>query len=251
MRLNGVVVVAAHTMRSRAYLQALVCHGMDPDRVILYGRDGGRPETGRAGPASWRGVSLPDPAETVGETCRKAGWPTVACKCDDINMPEMATAILATAPRLVVFSGYGGQIVGPALLDSGPRFLHVHSGWLPDYRGSTTLYYALLNGDPPAASALILDRNIDTGPVVARRHYPLPPAGMDVDRIYDCAIRADLLVHVLMEYAGKGSFVQEVLQDSEQGTNYYVIHPVLKHLALLSLAPAPEVGSETTGRTSC
>lgn len=235
MRLRGVIVVAAHTMRSQAYLQALACHGLDPDQVILYGKDGGRPAADMEGLASWRDVPLPDPAETLAETCRQAGWPTAACDCDDINAPEMVAAIAAVAPKLVVYSGYGGQIVGSALLDSGARFLHVHSGWLPDYRGSTTLYYALLNGDLPAASALVLDRTVDTGPVVARRHYPPPPAGMDVDRIYDSAIRADLLVRVMEGYASTGAFEQEVPQDPEEGTSYYVIHPVLKHLAMLSL----------------
>lgn len=240
MRLNGVIVVAAHTMRSQAYVQALVCHGLNPDRVILYGKDGGCPASNMTAPASWKELSLPDPAEALVVTCRKAGWPTVACESDDINSPEMAAAIRMAEPRLVVFSGYGGHIVGPALLDSGPRFLHVHSGWLPDYRGSTTLYYALLNGEQPAASALILDRTIDTGPVVARRHYPPPPPGMDVDCIYDSAIRADLLVRVLKEYACNGFFDKEAPQDPVEGTSYYVIHPVLKHLALLSLVPAPE-----------
>lgn len=251
MSLHGVIVVAAHTMRSQAYLQALAHHGLEPDRVVLYGKCDGAASLKSPDFASWEGIALPDPAETVEATCRKSGWMMVTCASDDINAPELFEAVGETSPRLVIYSGYGGQIVAPHLLDSGPRFLHVHSGWLPDYRGSTTLYYALLNGDLPAASALILDRTIDTGPVVARRHYPLPPAGMDVDCIYDCAIRADLLVRVLKGYAGKGSFEQEMPQDAEHGMNYFVIHPVLKHLALLSLVPEPEAGYETTGRLRC
>lgn len=235
MSLHGVIVVAAHTMRSQAYLQALAHHGLEPDRVVLYGKCDGAASLKRPDFASWEGIALPDPAETVEATCRKSGWLTVTCASNDINAPELFEAVGEASPRLVIYSGYGGQIIGPLLLGSGPRFLHVHSGWLPDYRGSTTLYYALLNGDLPAASALILDRTIDTGPVVARRHYPLPQAGMDVDRIYDSAIRADLLVRVMKQYARKGRFEQKAAQDVEQGTTYYVIHPVLKHLAMLSL----------------
>lgn len=235
MRLRGVIVVAARTLRSRAYLQALAHHGLEPERVVLFGKDDAGASASPFRLTSWKGVALPDLAEPLETTCGRAGWLVVTCIADNINSPELAEAIAEAAPELVIYSGYGGQLVDALLLSSGPRFLHVHSGWLPDYRGSTTLYYALLNGDPPAASALLLDPTIDTGPVVARRHYPPPPAGMDVDRLYDNAIRSDLLVRVLREYSGKGSFEKEAPQDVEQGAIYYVIHPVLKHLALLSL----------------
>lgn len=37
------------------------------------------------------------------------------------------------------------QIVkAPLLLSWAFPLLHIHSGWLPDYRGSTTSYYSLL-----------------------------------------------------------------------------------------------------------
>lgn len=251
MRLSGVTVVAARTLRSQAYLQALAHHGLDPDRVILYGKTGRTPSAARPSVTSWKGILLPNPAEAVEATCRKAEWMTLACDCENINDQALCDMIGEGKPALVIYSGYGGQLVGSALLNSGPSFLHVHSGWLPDYRGSTTLYYALLNGDTPAASALILDPTIDTGPVVARRFYPPPSAGMDVDRIYDGAVRADLLVRVLRQYADKGGFDKAAPQEAGQGTTYYVIHPVLKHLALLSLVPMLGAECEVAGKPSC
>ena len=81
----------------------------------------------------------------------------------------------------------------------------------------------------------ILDRNIDTGPIVARRRYPKPRAGIDIDRIYDPAIRADLLVQVMSDYVNNGCLVPLEQQAPEKGVNYYVIHPVLKHLAIRAL----------------
>jgi methionyl-tRNA formyltransferase len=64
---------------------------------------------------------------------------------------------------------------------------------------------------------------------------------MDVDRVYDAAIRADLLVRVLRQHADAGAAEASLQQDPNEGTTYYVIHPVLKHLALLSLASEPSV----------
>ena len=85
-----------------------------------------------------------------------------------------------------------------------------------------------------AASAIILDQQIDTGPVLARKHYPAPPLGTDIDCRYDTAIRADLLLEVLRGYHATGRLDVEI-QQAGQGHSYYVIHPLLKHLALLSL----------------
>ena len=48
-----------------------------------------------------------------------------------MDKTALRTALLALAPRLVIYSGWGGQIVSAALLDSGAPFLHLHSGWLP------------------------------------------------------------------------------------------------------------------------
>ncbi len=235
MKLDRVLMLAAHTARSQAYLQALTRHELQPEQVVLFGEKSNAAPVLPASVTSWQGITLHDPAETLEQTCRKAGWTTMCRASGDVNAPEIAAVIRAASPDLVIYSGYGGQIVGESLLASGPRFLHVHSGWLPDYRGSTTLYYTLLNGEQPGVSALILDCAIDTGPIVARRHYPVPPVGMDLDRFFDHAIRADLLVRVLETYARKGGFDEVEPQNGRDGANYYVIHPVLKHLALLSL----------------
>ena len=65
------------------------------------------------------------------------------------------------------------------------------------------------------------------------RRYPLPPQGIDVDRLYDPAIRADLLIRVLRDMSAAAAQAQP--QDMRTGHTYFVVHPVLKHLALLSL----------------
>lgn len=235
MKLPGVVLLAAPTARSQAYVQALVREGLEPEAVILLG-DAPAAPAGAAAALAKGFPALPDLAEGVAATCARAGLQVVRLPAADVNAEATLEALRAAAARLVIYSGPGGQIVSDRVLQSGGRFLHLHSGWLPDYRGSTTLYYALLNGEAPAVTALYLDRCIDTGPVVARRSYPRPPAGLDLDRLYDPAIRADLLVRLMRDYARTGVLPEAQPQRPEEGTTYYVIHPVLKHVALLSLA---------------
>ena len=235
MRLERVVLLAAQTVRSRAYIQALVAHALCPQQVIILGAEEPSAPDCPASLRSWQEVMLPDPAESLSTTCRRADIPVRRCVARDVNAEEVSNVIRATAADVVIYSGHGGQIVSSSVLALGSQFLHLHSGWLPEYRGSTTLYYALLNGEPPGVTALILDRTIDTGPIVARCRYPRPPSGLDIDRVYDAAIRADLLVRVMQDYVKSGRLTIIEHQRPDEGMVYYVIHPVLKHVAILSL----------------
>lgn len=238
MKLQRVVLLAAQSARSQAYIQSLAAAGLHPAAVILLGDD---PVLAPAAPASqWQGLALPDLGESIAATCARAGIPLVRCAATDVNAEATIQALSEANADIVIFSGAGGQIVSSRVLQLGARFLHMHSGWLPQYRGSTTVYYALLHGDPPAVTALFLDASIDTGPVIERRAYPTPPRGMDLDRVYDTAIRADLLVRLLGRYAETGTLAASEEQRPEDGATYYVIHPVLKHVALLGLRPAED-----------
>lgn len=237
MRLRDVVFLAARTARSCAYAQALHEAGLIPEQVLIYGRENsGRPGQGGAEVLadSLDGLFVPDLSVALEATCERAGWSVRNEPVESINAPQIVGRLRELAPRLVIFSGYGGEIVSPDVLDQAP-FLHVHSGWLPEYRGSTTIYYSILQEGHCSASALVLSADIDTGPVVARRNYPLPPSGVDVDYLYDSAIRADLMVRVLSEYASRGEVLNPLAQDEADGRDYYVIHPVLKHLAMLAI----------------
>ena len=235
-QLRGVTFLAAQTARSQAYLQALVANNLHPENVIILGEDRLLENQDKQRLDSWQGIALPDLTEPISLTCERAGITVSHSPRDEVNAEETMRCILDAAPQVVIYSGVGGQIVSDHILDSGHRFLHMHSGWLPEYRGSTTLYYALLDGELPAVTALFLDRTIDTGPVVAKRHYPKPPFHMDLDQVYDSAIRADLLVQVMREYETTGIFPLLEHQNPDKGDTYYVIHPVLKHVAILSLS---------------
>lgn len=195
--LAGVVFVAAATSRSQAYAQAMAAKGWAPELTIRY-----RPsdQAAERPPAPELGAALftPDLGVPLDETI--AAWAVERLPSETINDPALCAAVAAAKPRLVVFSGTGGELVGPGILGLGAPVLHIHSGWLPDDRGSTTVYHSLLRRGDCGVTALFLDVGIDTGAIVARRRYPAPTAGTDIDHLYDGAIRADLLVHVLGQF---------------------------------------------------
>lgn len=236
--LSGVLFLAAYSSRSQAYAQAMAVRGLEPEHMILFGdpaKDKGLAPPEKPEPIEGVDIFLPDLGESVGETCERMAWPVNRLAVDSVNDAAIAQALKERKPALVIYSGYGGQLVKSEILDLGFPFLHLHSGWLPDFRGSTTFYYSFLTERRCAVTAFFMDADIDSGPIVTRQHYPTPPAGMDVDNLYDGAIRADLLVRVLEKFSAQG--MPETEPPEGKGTTYYIIHPVLKHLSLLSLEP--------------
>lgn len=235
MVMDGVVFVAARTARSQAYAQALQRAGLAPEHTLLLAASPGAATASPPVQADLCGLPCPDLCESLETTATRGCWTHKTLASADVNDGVLLATLQRLRARLLIYSGYGGQLVGEQLLALGVPFLHLHSGWLPEFRGSTTLYYTLLAGERPAVSAILLDQRIDEGRILMRRRYPRPAAECDLDLLYDNAIRADLLVRVLRRYQRQQALWPGRAQRTGAGRNYYVIHPVLKHIASLSL----------------
>lgn len=239
MIIKNTVLLAADTVRTNAYVQALNNRNIVIESGVLFGDK----STNKLGwtscvPSSvWPDapIFLPDLVKPVSTCLDQACENIFSIDAGHVNDVAISQKLEELNPSLVIYSGFGSQIVGEHLLRSKAPFLHIHSGWLPDFRGSTTIYYHLLETDYCGVSAILLEKQIDAGPIVARKKYPKPPAGLDIDYVYDCAIRADLLVDVLEHYESNKGFLSYINQSSCDGNTYYIIHPVLKHIAMLSL----------------
>ena len=70
---------------------------------------------------------------------------------------------------------------------------------------------------------------------LSRKRYNPPELGMDIDYVYDNQIRASLLTETLVNYSKNKSFEMVLSQVQTDSTTYYVIHPLLKHIAILSI----------------
>lgn len=232
------MMAAGYTARSRAYAQAMYRAGIGLDNVILFGDECRDTVVEAVTPKSTDlPVFMPNLSIPLRETCRSADWPVTEIGAGNINSEEMIGVLSNLKPDLLIYSGYGGQLIHPSVIDLAIPILHMHAGWLPDYRGSTTIYYSWLQEQRCGVSAILIDSGIDTGPVVMRRHYPMAPDHVDVDRIYDSALRADVLVSVLKHYSETGKLPSEEVEDD--GDTYYVIHPVLKHISRLQPRSKP------------
>lgn len=225
--LKDVVLFAADTARSRAYLSLMLQNRMEPAKIILFS------PANAGSPGGAEDTSLFDNITPLGLAASRAKIEVIEVSSKDINGPEVARALSLCPQNIVIFSGPAGALVKASLFETGKRFLHIHPGKLPQYRGSTTMYYSLLLEEKIWASALFLDAKIDEGPVVGAMEAVLPEDRRDLDHVFDPVIRARLLINVLERYLSTGKFSIEPQVETDQPP-YYVIHPVLKHVAILS-----------------
>lgn len=242
--LSDIAMVAADTTRSRAYFQALLRHRLLPACVVLLGVLPGRQLPGQlaqvveearppaAGDGDWSEAGF-NVHEPFAHSIAKAGVPVCQLTTHDINSDEARQALSDRPEKTFIFSGYGGVLVGEKTLATGKNFLHVHGGYLPDFKGSTTNYYSLLAKREMGASALFLTKDIDSGPVLLRRRFPPPPDRLAIDHVFDSAARAKVLVETLQKYQQSGTWHFE-MADNAGGEVFYIIHPLLKHLAILA-----------------
>lgn len=237
----GMLLIANN--RSRAYLQRMLHHGLRPSHVLLLTNEGdavlpGQKPSDVADAGSSADVAKPstefklNEAETLQQSMERAGiaWTVVASS--DINSETVISALNNRNESTWIYSGPGGAILKKKLLSIGKRFLHIHPGLVPKYRGSTTIYYSLLNEGKAGASAFFISPEIDHGAVIATREFPPPQDYETIDYLYDPLIRSELLVDVLLSYKNKGSF--ESREQNEPSDPYYIIHPVLKHVCILN-----------------
>jgi len=146
----------------------------------------------------------------------------------DINNPKLIDYISKSECDFFIFSG--GGILKDEILNTNKRFIHFHPGLVPNYRGSTCFYYSIINEKKCGVTAFFMDKNLDTGKIIIQKTFDSPNHEF-VDNVYDPYIRSETMVEVLQKNYLKSKNHQE---QSSEGETYYIIHPVLKHISILS-----------------
>jgi len=223
---TNIGLLAVDSMRTRAYLSSLIENGIHLKEAILL-------ENGSSKvPSSNNNTSLFDSKSSALEMLEKMRTNVTTLETSNINDQQVEKTLINSRIKLFIYSGSGGAIIKSNILDTQKQFLHIHPGYLPDYRGSTTIYYSLLQDNSCGAAAILLDQNIDTGPIVLRRKFDPPTDWNTIDYEYDPYIRSQLLLEVITKYI-KNEKLPTSIEQNPEGYNYYIMHPLLRHLTIL------------------
>ena len=146
MILHDITMVCGDTSRARCYLQALTARNLNPAACIVLPDEGkplpGQNAKGNAIPslqASW-GTFYPD--LSVRSTCHEKNIPVIQAPENNINSDASISLLAKHSASVYIYAGFGGVLLRKQVLRCGKPFLHVHGGWLPDYKGSTTNHYS-------------------------------------------------------------------------------------------------------------
>jgi methionyl-tRNA formyltransferase len=216
-------MVAADTTRTKYYIEELIKSELLPHYVLLL--------------LNSTSELLPGQKEVKTENeliklLSDAGIKYDIASNSSINSDEVVIAIANRPEQVFIFSGYGGVLLKEKILDTRKKFLHIHGGYLPDYKGSTTNYYSLIDENTIGASAIFLTKEIDCGPILLRKKFSPPKDRTEIDHNSDSEVRAKVLIECLQNYVNSGSWEYD-LENNHGGEIFYIIHPILKHLAIL------------------
>lgn len=223
-------LIGADNARTRAYVQLLSAEGYRLHTCYIMAEDPSLLEKAAAGYV--RAEAPPayfQPEEPILFTLREASIPYVLISTGSINREDTIEIIQAAEESHLIYSGFGGEIIKKTVFNTGKTFIHVHSGILPQYRGSTTIYYSLLQEGTCGASAIIMTPGLDNGDVIADALFHMPPKGISIDYIYDPFIRAKVLIKAVDSYVKHGAFIGRT-QDEQKEVTYFIAHPVLRHI---------------------
>ena len=227
--------------RSKAYLQSLVLNGFIPERiVVLDNKNIVLPEhtendkfiTQNTKQIQIRKVGKLklefDEKEHITTTITKNKIKHTIIDCIDVNSNIVLSEIKKIKEDYIIYSGPGGTILSKKILNQNKKFIHVHPGLLPKHRGSTTFYYSYLIDYNVGASVIIMNEKIDQGPIIYSESFLIDERDVDFDHELDPILRARVLINCF-----KKNKFSAIKQNNKESYTFYIIHPLLKHIAIL------------------
>lgn len=146
----------------------------------------------------------------------------------DVNSELVIKEVSKISDDYIIYSGPSGTILRKEILSLGKKFIHVHPGHLPRYRGSTTIYYSILDDLTVGCSVILLNEGIDEGPILYKNKYKIKEKNLDFDYVLDPLIRTKILI----EFLSLNKITPEHQDKNEEINTFYIIHPFLKHLSI-------------------
>ena len=222
---KNIALLLHPSLRGRAFVQNMFKRDFLPSEVLLM--DGNLDNFYTPSDIDFKGYY--DLYEPPSLTLKKNEFDFSTVYSLDCNSDEVFESVKTLESDWIIYTG--GGILQKRILSAGKNFIHVHPGRLPDYRGSTCFYYSMIKEGKCCFSAFLMDEKLDSGEIILQREC-IPDKGIDLDYVFDPWMRSETICDVLENF----DFTKKIkldYNDTKKSEMYYVIHPVLKHLAIL------------------
>lgn len=163
-------------------------------------------------------------AKTVQQACKEVGAKLLSV--GSLNDDTSLSAMRAYQPDVIVYAG-GGILREPLIAIPKHGVLNAHGGPLPMVRGMNAAEWALMHGLNPGTHSHLIDRGVDTGPLIS--FNPLTVA--DDDRVADIrgkavvlAVQSHLRALKMLDDSGHWNTTPQRPSDGRQ---HFDMHPLL------------------------
>jgi len=119
-------------------------------------------------------------------------------------------------PEVIVVAAFGQILPQPVLDIPGCQCINIHPSLLPRFRGASPVAAAILAGDEfTGVSIMLMDRGLDTGPILARAQIPISVQDTTGSLTAKLSlIAARLLLEVLPRWSG-GKLIPQPQSEAE------------------------------------
>lgn len=171
------------------------------------------------------------------DVARRFKFPVVSCV--DQNSSRAIAQLRQWSADVAIFTG-GNILREETLRTFRLGVLNAHLALLPEVRGMSSPEWSLLAGVPLGITIHFMDRGIDTGPVLLRREFTLPPECGSLTDLRNRMIAEGIELIVQSVSALDRGTISPVPQDSQQASRekdnqFFVMHERLKIVAAANL----------------
>ena len=225
-------LIASDTPRTRAYIDQMIKNELFPKKIILLKKNSIAEKLKfRANPY------FDNETELVDKILKLKKNKIERINVNTSNDMRCLKNVMSSKESFFIFSSNPGEILRKEYFDKGKIYLHVHPGKLPNFKGSTPYYYEILKDKKITFTSLFMSYKLDQGKVIFSKSFNTHKLKyydrMALDDILDPYLRSLVLIETLKKFKVKNiKNAISVKKNNKDYSNYFVIHPVLKNIAI-------------------
>tara|TARA_B100000315_G_scaffold259024_1_gene313268 strand:+ start:1210 stop:1914 length:705 start_codon:yes stop_codon:yes gene_type:complete len=222
-------LIASDTPRTRAYIDQMIKNELLPKKIILLNKNSIAEKLKfRANPY------FDNETELTKKIMKLKKIKIDRVNANTVNDIKCLKKITNSKESFFVFCSNPGEILRKEYFTKKKIYLHVHPGKLPDFKGSTPYYYEILKSKRVTFTSLFMSYKLDEGKVLLSKSYNTNQLKYYdrtlLDDILDPYFRSLTLIETLKKTKLKK--IRALEKNSKHYLNYFVIHPVLKNIAI-------------------
>lgn len=139
---------------------------------------------------------------------------------ENISEPILLEFLLKVKPDIIILAGFSRFLPISIISIAKIVVINLHAGKLPEFRGTSVVQWQIIKGETHVGCAIhVVDKNIDTGPILTQFFYPIEINTTSADIICRNREIFPIILAEVIEKISKGTAL--LLYQDESKAVYY------------------------------